>query len=79
MPGRSNVQGAETLKDYAGGQRIAEARPGEPLRYYVTDHLGSVRQVYVPEEGAASGTDYLPYGARQAQAGPEARWGFIRL
>ena len=62
---------------YAGGQRIAEARPGEPLRYYVTDHLGSVRAVVVDENGdgqiASSEVQqqrhYYPYGLPWGGAG----------
>ncbi|WP_270487158.1 RHS repeat domain-containing protein [Butyricimonas synergistica] len=65
----SNVQLESGL--FAGGRILANAstRVGNEVRYFLTDHLGSVR-VIVDQSGAVKErNDYYPFGGRYAVSG----------
>ena len=65
----SNVQLESGL--FAGGRIVANAssRVGNEIRYFLTDHLGSVR-VIVDQSGAVKErNDYYPFGGRYGVSG----------
>ena len=60
----------------AGGGRVI-TRPDNSKMFVVTDHLGSVRLTYNAQGDVQETADYEPFGAVVAEAGEEARTGYI--
>ena len=49
-----------------GGGRLAVSSEGLETRYFLTDHLGSVRQVVAADGSVIEQNDYYPFGKRWA-------------
>ena len=49
-----------------GGRRLVVSSEGLETRYFLTDHLGSVRQVVAGDDSVIEQNDYYPFGKRWA-------------
>ena len=65
----TQVAEGKTVYAYGNGQLLASQGSDNQIKYYINDHLGSVRKITSSDGNVVSGNDYIAFGSVKSQSG----------